>query len=141
MVEEVVFWFSIAEPNLTELNHRGSLVKWYSVKNVQWPAQIQLGVKSGNGCNWASARLLSLSRGIDVFGLGQAGQLILVAWQAAEEDGAADGEDGGAPAEAVGPGVGVVALEYQVVEFDGVEDQSDGLENHCRERERGEKGL
>lgn len=108
-------------------------------KNVQRPAQIRLRVKSGNGCNLV--QVLSLSRGIDVFGLGQAGQLILVAWQAAEEDGTANAEDGGAPAEAIGPGVVIVALEDQLVEFDGVDDQSDDLEDHCRERERGEKGL
>ncbi len=105
-------------------------------KSVHWPAQIGLRVKSGNGCNWACVQVLSLSRGIDVFGLGQAGQLILIAWQAAEEDGTADAEDGGTPAEAVGPGVVIVALEDQLVEFDRVDDQSDDLENHCRQRER-----
>lgn len=105
-------------------------------ENVQWPAQIRLRVKGGDGCNWAGVQVLSLSGGVDVFGLGQAGQLILVAGQAAEEDGTADAEDGGAPAEAVGPGVVVVALEDQLVEFDGVDDQRDDLENHCRGRER-----
>lgn len=105
-------------------------------KNVQWPAQTQLRLTSENGCNWVGVQVLSLSRGIDVFGLGQAAQLILIAGQAAEEDGTANGEDGGAPAKAVGPGVVIVALEDQLVEFDGVDDQSDDLENHCRERER-----
>jgi len=66
--------------------------------------------------------VLSLSGGIDVFGLGQAGQLILVARQAAEEDGTADADDGGAPAKAVSPGVVIVALEDQLVELDGVDD-------------------
>lgn len=111
-------------------------MKWYSVKNFQWPAQIWLGVKSGNGLNWVGVHVWSLSRGIDVFGLGQAGQLILIARQAAEEDGTADAEDGGAPAEAVRPGVVIVTLEDQLVEFDRVDDQSDDLEDHCRERER-----
>lgn len=96
-------------------------------KNVQWPVQICLKVKRGNGCNWVGVLVLSLSRGIDVFGLGQAGQLILISWQAAEEDGAADAEDGGAPAEAVSPGIIIVALEDQLVEFDWVNDQSDDL--------------
>lgn len=77
-----------------------------------------------------------LSRGIEVFGLGQAAQLILVAGQAAEEDGAADAEDGGPPAEAVGPGVVVVALEELLVEFDGVDDEGDDLEHHCDVKER-----
>lgn len=85
---------------------------------------------------WAS-RIGLLVAGIDVFGLGQAGQLILVAWQAAEEDGTADAEDGGTPAEAVRPGVVIVTLEDQLVEFDGVDDQGDDLENRCREREEG----
>ena len=80
---------------------------------------------------WA-CRFLSLSGGVEVFGLGQAGQLILVARQTAEEDGAADAEDRCSPAEAVGPGVVVVALEDQLVEFAGVDDQSDDLENNCR---------
>lgn len=65
---------------------------------------------------------MSLSGGVDVFGLGQAGQLILVAGQAAEEDGTADAEDGGAPAEAVSPGVVIVTLEDQLVELAGVDD-------------------
>lgn len=75
-----------------------------------------------------------LGRGVDVFGLGQAGQLVLVARQAAEEDGAADAEDGGPPAEAVRPGVVVVALEDQLVELDGVDDEGDDLQDHCGEK-------
>lgn len=102
-------------------------------KNVQWPAQIQLKVESGNGCNWADVHVLSLRRGIDVFGLGNAAQLILITWEAAEEDAAADAEDGGAPAKAIGPGVVIVALEDQLVELDRVDNQSDDLDNHCRE--------
>lgn len=77
-----------------------------------------------------------LGGGIEVFGLGQTGQLILVARQAAEEDGAADAEDGGSPAEAVGPGVVVVALEEFLVEFDGVDDESDDLDNHNNNQHR-----
>lgn len=73
---------------------------------------------------------------IDVFGLGQAGQLVLVARQAAEENRAADAEDGGAPAEAVGPGVVIMTLKDQVVELDGVDDQSDDLEDRCRNNGR-----
>lgn len=78
----------------------------------------------------------SLSGGVDVFGLGQAGQLVLVAGQAAEEDGAADAEDGGAPAEAVSPGVVIVTLEDLLVELDWVDDQGDDLDDHCRGRRR-----
>lgn len=79
--------------------------------------------------------------GVDVLGLGHASQLVLVARQAAEEDGTADAQDGGAPAEAVGPGVVVVALEDQLVELDRVDDQRNDLQHHCgretkRERER-----
>lgn len=74
-----------------------------------------------------------LGRGVDVFGLGEAGQLVLVARQAAEEDGAADAEDGGAPAEAVRPGVVIVALVDQLVELHGVNDEGDDLEDHCGE--------
>jgi len=32
----------------------GEMVK---CQNVQWPAQIQLRVKSGNGCNWVGVGL------------------------------------------------------------------------------------
>lgn len=80
----------------------------------------------GESVGWGS-----LIGRVDVFGLGHAGQLVLVAWQAAEEDGAADAQDGGAPAEAVRPGVVVVALEDQLVELDGVDDQRDDLQHHC----------
>lgn len=78
--------------------------------------------------------------GVDVLGLGHAGQLVLVARQAAEEDGAADAQDGGAPAEAVRPGVVVVALEDQLVELDGVDDQRDDLQHHCGVRGGGREG-
>lgn len=74
-----------------------------------------------------------LTQGVDVFGLGDPGQLVLVARQAAEENTAADAQDGGAPAEAVGPGVVIVTLEDQLVELDRVDDESDDLNNHCRE--------
>lgn len=76
----------------------------------------------------------SLGGGVDVFGLGEAGQLVLIARQAAEEDGAADAEDGGPPAEAVGPGVVIVALEDQLVELDGEDDEGDDLEDHCGQK-------
>ena len=65
---------------------------------------------------------MSLSGGIDVFGLGQTSKFILVAWQAAEEDSTADAEDGGAPAKAVSPGVVIVTLEDLFVELDRVDD-------------------
>lgn len=82
---------------------------------------------------WEGAAVLAgpLVGGVDVLGLGHASQLVLVARQAAEEDGAADAQDGGAPAEAVRPGVVVVALEDQLVELDRVDDQRDDLQHHC----------
>lgn len=104
-------------------------------KNVLRPARVRFRVRCGNACNWVSVQDLSLSRGIDVFGLGQAGQLILVAWQAAEEDGTADAQDGGAPAEAIGPGVVIVAFKDLVLEFDGVDDQSNDLKNHNKDQQ------
>lgn len=82
----------------------------------------------------ACVQVRPLGRGVDVFGLGQAGQLVLVARQAAEEDGAADAQDGGTPAEAVRPGVVIVALEDQLVELDGVDDEGDDLKDHCGEK-------
>lgn len=82
----------------------------------------------------ACVQVRPLARGVDVFGFGQACQLVLVARQAAEEDGAADAEDGGTPAEAVRPGVVIVALEDQLVELDGVDDEGDDLEDHCGEK-------
>lgn len=83
----------------------------------------------------------SLGGGVDVLGLGEAGQMVLVVRQAAEEDGAADAEDGGAPAEAVRPGVVVVALVDQLVELDRVDDESDDLEDHCRQKEANVSGT
>lgn len=82
----------------------------------------------------ACVQVQPLGRGVDVFGLGEAGQLVLVARQAAEEDGTADAEDGGTPAEAVRPGVVIMALEDQLVELDGVDDEGDDLEDHCGEK-------
>lgn len=82
----------------------------------------------------ARVRVGPLGRGVNVFGLGEAGQLVLVARQAAEQDGAADAEDGGAPAEAVRPGVVIVALVDQLVELHGVNDEGDDLEDHCGEK-------
>lgn len=79
---------------------------------------------------------MSLGRSVEVFGLCYSTQFVFISWQAAEEDGAAEGEDGGAPAEPVGPGVVVLALEDPLVELDGVDDQSDGLDDHCRDRQR-----
>lgn len=96
-------------------------------KNAQQPAQIRFRVKNGNGCNWMDGQVWSLTRGIDVFGLGQAGQLILVARKAAEKDGTADAEDGGAPAEAVRPGVVIVTLKDQLVELDRIDDEGNEL--------------
>lgn len=80
-------------------------------------------------------RKWSLRRAIDVFDLSIALQIILISRKAAEEDGAADGDDGGAPAEPVGPGVVIVAFEDYFVKFDRVDDQSDDLDDDCRRRD------
>lgn len=80
-----------------------------------------------------SERAVSLGRSVEVFNLFHSVQFVLVSRQTAEEDGAAEAEDGGAPAEPVGPGVVVLALEDPVVEVDGVDDESDGLDDHCRD--------
>lgn len=79
--------------------------------------------------------------GVDVLGLGHARQLVLIARQAAEENSAADAQDGGAPAEAVRPGVVVVALEDQLVELDRIDDQCDDLQHHCGVRGRVENSV
>lgn len=76
------------------------------------------------------------SRGVDVFGLGQPGKLIFVARKAAEEDAAAQHQDGCAPAEAVRPRVVVITFIDQLVELDRVDDQSDYLHDYCNERKR-----
>lgn len=80
-------------------------------------------------------RFFSLLRSIEVFDLCLAAEFILISRQAAEEDGAADRDDGGAPAKSVGPGVVIVTLKDQLIEFDWVDDQSDDLDNRCRERQ------
>lgn len=85
--------------------------------------------------------MVPLSWCIDVFGLGEACELVLVARQAAEEDPTADGEDGGPPAEAIGPGVVIVALEDQVIELDWVYDEGDELNDHCGEEQTEQRGL
>lgn len=104
-------------------------------KNVQWPVQMQLRAKSGNGYDWVGPQVFSLLRSIEVFDLCLAAEFILISRQAAEEDGAADRDDGGAPAKSVGPGVVIVTLKDQLIEFDWVDDQSDDLDNRCRERQ------
>lgn len=96
---------------------------------------MQLRAKSGNGYDWVGPQVFSLLRSIEVFDLCLAVEFILISWQAAEEDGAADTDDGGAPAKSVGPGVVIVTLKDQLIEFDWVDDQSDDLDNRCRERQ------
>lgn len=80
--------------------------------------------------------MLSLLTLVNVFDLFVAVQLGLVLGQTAEQDGAAQAEDGGAPAKTVGPSVVVLALENALVEVDGVDDQSDDLEYHCGKKWR-----
>jgi len=103
-------------------------------ENIQWSVQIQLRAKSGDGCNWVADQVCSSGSAVEVFDLRVANQFVLVIWQTAEEHGAADAEDGGAPAKPVGPGVVILALDDQVIELDGVNDQSYDLDNHCGER-------
>lgn len=102
--------------------------RWWTVQETGGGRTFSTDLAEGR--EETPVRLTALGRGIDVFGLGQAGQLVLVAWEAAEEDGAADAEDGGAPAEAVGPGVVVVAIVDQLVELHGVDDEGDDLQDH-----------
>lgn len=104
-------------------------------KNVQRPVQMQLRVKSGNGYDWVGPQVFSLLRRIEVFGFCITAEFILISRQAAEEDGAADGDDGGAPAKSVGPGVVIVTLKDQLIEFDWVDDQSDDLDNRNNDQE------
>lgn len=85
--------------------------------------------------DWVGPQVFSLLRSIEVFDLCLAAEFILISRQAAEEDGAADRDDGGAPAKSVGPGVVIVTLKDQLIEFDWVDDQSDDLDNRCRERQ------
>lgn len=74
-------------------------------------------------------------RGVDVFGLGHAGKLIVVARKTAEEDPAAQHQDSGPPAEAVCPRVVVITFIDQLVELDGVDDQSDYLDDYSQNKE------
>lgn len=71
---------------------------------------------------------------VEVAWLGVAQEVVLVVGEAAEEEGAADQDDGGRPAEAVGPvvdvgdgRVGVKAEGLGVLH--GVDDQGDDLEH------------
>lgn len=75
-------------------------------------------------------------RGVDVFGLGQPRKLIFVLRKAAEEDAAAQHQDGCAPAEAVRPRVVVITFVDQLIELDRVDDQSDYLQDYCNERKQ-----
>lgn len=74
--------------------------------------------------------LTSLLRGVKVLGFSQTGQLILVTWQAAEEDGTAQGQDSGTPSKTIGPVEEIVTLKDQLLELNWVYDESDGLNNH-----------
>lgn len=74
---------------------------------------------------------LNLSgRGVDVFRLGHAGKLIFVAWKTAEEDTAAQHQDGRTPAKAVRPRVVIITFVDQLIELDRVDDQSDYLDDY-----------
>ena len=85
----------------------------------------------GTGSSTVWGRATSLCRGVDVLGLGHACELVLIAWQAAEENATTDGQDGGAPRKAVGPGKVIVTFEDQVVELDWIDDEGDDLDDHC----------
>lgn len=82
--------------------------------------------------------LRPLSAAVEVLGLGQASDLILIPGKTAEEHAAANHQQRGTPAEAVCPRVEVVALVDQLVELDWVDDERDDLENHCAGREKRE---
>lgn len=103
--------------------------------NVQWPVQMQHRVKRGNGHDWVAVRDLSLLGRIDVFDLCGATEFILIIWQAAEDDGTADADDGGTPGKSIGPGVVIGTLKDKLIEFDWVDDESNDLENHNKDQE------
>lgn len=71
-----------------------------------------------------------LLRGVEILGFCQTGQLVLVAREAAEEDGTAQGQQSRPPAKTIGPAEEVVTLEDQVLELDWVYDESDDLNDH-----------
>ncbi len=79
---------------------------------------------------------VSLRGVVEVFDLAKAGKLIFIVRKNAEEDPAAQHQDGGPPAEAVRPRVVVIAFIDQLVELDGVDDQSDYLHDYCSERKQ-----
>lgn len=54
--------------------------------------------------------------------------MVFIAGQAAEQDGAADYNDGGSPAKTICPSVVIVAFEDLFVEFHWINDQSNDLE-------------
>lgn len=75
-------------------------------------------------------------RGVDVFGLGHAGNLIFIVRKTAEDDPAAQHHYSGPPAEAVRPRVVVIPFIDQLVELDRVDDQSDYLDDYWNERKQ-----
>lgn len=73
---------------------------------------------------------------VNVVGLGQTVQFLLVLGQTAEEDAAADHQDGGAPRKPVGPAVLVSsALDQDVGELDWVDNQRHELEQDSNEED------
>lgn len=81
--------------------------------------------------------MVCLGGRVDIFCLGQAAQLVLVARQAAEEDAATHGQDGGAPAKAVCPGVVIVTLKDEhFVKLDRIDDEGDDLQDDCWVKKR-----
>lgn len=73
---------------------------------------------------------MSLLGGIDVFNLLISAYSFHARSQTAQDETAAQADDGGTPPEPVGPGVVITPLEDLLVEIDGVDDQADELEDH-----------
>lgn len=89
---------------------------------------------TGNTVTRQVDKILFLIGFVKVFDLLISGYVLYVFCQTAEDEAAAQADDGGAPPKPVGPGVKILALEDLVVEIDGVDDQSDDLEDRCRDR-------
>lgn len=81
-----------------------------------------------------------LLRGVQVLGFCQTGQLVLVAREAAEEDGTAQGQESGPPAKPIGPAEEVVTLEDQLLELHWVNDESDDLNDHDDDEQDSDEG-
>lgn len=94
---------------------------------LQFPPQIHLAAGLSQGLP------PTLRRRVEVPGLGITQKVILVVGEAAEEEGAANQDDGGCPSEAVGPVIdvvnsGVIMKPEGLCVLHGIDHQGDDLE-------------